>query len=504
MAYTKKTWENNKTKLNANNLNAIENGLEAAATKADEAAAKAAANTTTINGHTTAINGLTTSLNGLTTTVNNNKTAADSKFTSVENRIAAVEQVDSVQNSTISTLGTEITRVEGKFDSSVASLTSGQSTTNTNLNNHKNAKNNPHGVTAAQLNVFTKAETATLLSPGKVYTLLPQNNGSTTTTTSISNLGIGKQRVIVNIPQIEITDSGGTPCDGALWRLTEDYTSGIELYSDSDLDSFTDQADGRPYEIIDFDEEGSTFSAHYNGLPDNYLENMKYIYMVYTHIHSGWALNYSGDDAHQAFITIICYSPSLNKFFLVPTGYNGQTYEHFAFNLLEDRYLLIKGNYVYYKVVDLKKYADDLEFWSLGINFNTEYATSGTIEIIPTQCTSCVKFTLTSGSGTSLVPNTALPLANRDYVFEINASSSSAVIGATGYGQSHVLELETRYATNDNISVSSMSDHKYINSVTEQRELDFKIKNAVNNLIVTGTADPDGSTPGLLYFKYLP
>lgn len=503
MAYTKKTWKNNETKLNAANLNAIENGLEVAATKADEAAAKAASNTTTINGHTTAINGLTTSLNSLTTTVNSNKTDANNKFTSVENRIAAVEQVNGTQNSTISTLGTEITRVEGKFDSSVASLTSGQSTTNTNLNNHKNAKNNPHGVTAAQLNVFTKAETATLLSPGKVYTSLPQNNSSTITTTSISNLGIGRQRVIVNIPQLNITDQDGTPGDGALWRLTEDHTSGIELYSDSDLDSFTDQADGRPYEIIDFDEEGSTFSAHYNVLPDNYLENMKYIYMEYTNKSSGWAL-YSSDDASQAFITIICYSQSLNKFFLVPIGYNGQTFEHFAFTRLGNRYLLIKGNYVYRKVVYLKKYADDLEFWSLGINFNTTYATSGTIEIIPTECNSCVRFTLTSGSGTSLVPNTALPLANRDYVFEINASSSSAVIGATGYGQSHVLELETRYATNDNISVSSMSDHKYINSATEQRELDFKIKNAVNNLIVTGTADPDGSTPGLLYFKYLP
>lgn len=502
MAYTKKTWKNNETKLNAANLNAIENGLAAAATKADEAAAKAASNTTTINGHTTAINGLTTSLNSLTTTVNNNKTDANSKFTSVENRIAAVEQVNGTQNSTISTLGTEITRVEGKFDSSVASLTSGQSTTNTNLNNHKNAKNNPHEVTAAQLNVFTKAETATLLSPGKVYTSLPQNNGSTTTTTSISNLGIGKQRVIVNIPQIEITDSGGTPCDGALWRLTEDYTSSINLDAEIDFDNFTVAADGRPYEIINFDEEGLTFSAQYSYLPENYLGNMKYMYQVYSQINHGWALNYSGDDAYQAFITIICYSPSLNKFFLVPTGYNGQTYEHFAFNLLEDRYLLIKGNYVYYKVVDLKKYAYDLEFWSLGINFSAMY--TGYVEIIPTQCTSCVKFTLTSGSGTSLVPNTTLPLANRDYVFEINASSSSAVIGATGYGQSHVLELETRYATNDNISVSSMSDHKYINSVTEQRELDFKIKNAVNNLIVTGTADPDGSTPGLLYFKYLP
>lgn len=504
MAYTKKTWKNSETRLSAENLNTIENGLEAAATKADEAAAKAASNTTTINGHTTAINGLTTSLNGLTTTVNNNKTDANSKFTSVENRIAAVEQVNGTQNSTISTLGTEITRVEGKFDSSVASLTSGQSTTNTNLNNHKNAKNNPHEVTAAQLNVFTKAETATLLSPGKVYTSLPQNNSSTITTTSISNLGIGRQRVIVNIPQLNITDPEGTPGDGALWRLTEDHTSGIDLLTDVDFDSFTFAADGRPYEIIDFDEEGSTFSAHYNVLPDNYLGNMRYIYRVYTNTNSGWALNYGSDDAYEAFITIICYSPSLNKFFLVPTGYNGQTYEHFAFNFLEDRYLLIKGNYVYRKVVDLKKYAYDMEFWSLGINFNATYAISGNVEIIPTQCTSCVKFTLTSGSGTSLVPNTALPLANRDYVFEINASSSSAVIGATGYGQSHILELETRYATNDNISISSMSNHTYINSATEQKELDFKIKNAVNNLIVTGTADPDASTPGLLYFKYLP
>ena len=502
MAYTKKTWKNNETKLNAENLNAIEAGIEAAAAKADEATAKAASNTTTINGHTTAINGLTMSLNSLTTTVNSNKTDANSKFTSVENRIAAVEQVNGTQNSTISTLGTEITRVEGKFDSSVASLTSGQSTTNTNLNNHKNAKNNPHGVTAAQLNVFTKAETATLLSPGKVYTSLPQNNGSTITTTSISNLGIGRQRVIVNIPQINITDSGGTPLGSTLWRLTEDHTSSVNLDAVIDFDNFTAAADGRPYEIINFDEEGSTFSAHYNVLPENYLGNMKYMYLVYSQINHGWALNYSSDDAYQAFITIICYSPSLNKFFLVPTGYNGETYEHFAFNLLEDRYLLIKGNQVYYKVVDLKKYAYDLEFWSLGINFSAMY--TGYVEIFPTQCTDCVKFTLTSGSGTSLVPNTALPLANRDYVFEINASSSSAVIGATGYGQSHVLELETSYATNDNISISSMSNHTYINSAAEQKELDFKIKNAVNNLIVTGTADPDGSTPGLLYFKYLP
>ena len=503
MAYSKKIWKNNVTKLNAANLNTIENGLEAAATKADEAAAKAASNTTTINGHTTAINGLTTSLNGLTTTVNNNKTAADSKFTSVENRIAAVEQVDSVQNSTISTLGTEITRVEGKFDSSVASLTSGQSTTNTNLNNHKNAKNNPHGVTAAQLNVFTKAETATLLSPGKVYTLLPQNNGSSTTTTSISNLGIGKQRVIVNVPKIAYDDSDVTPSLNSLWRLAEYHDEAIGVTKDVDFDAFMDAADGRPYEIIDTTEDGSAFSDHYNDRPDNYLGNMQYLYQVYSHIYPGWALDYSSDDAFCAFITIICYSQSLDKFFLFPVGYNGSTFEHFVFCNL-DGYLLIKGNAVYRKVVNLKKYVDDLEFWSLGFNFNSQYANSGQLSIIPAGVSGCASFILVSADGEPLIPHTQLPLANHDYIFEINAPSSSAFISASGYGQSEILELVTSYATADNISVSMLSNHAFTDSIKEQKELDFKIKNAVNNLIVTGTADPDGSTPGLLYFKYLP
>ena len=508
MAYTKKTWKNNETKLSAENLNAIEAGIEAAAAKADEATAKAASNTTAINGHTTAINGLTTSLNSLTTTVNNNKTDANSKFTSVENRIAAVEQVNGTQNSTISTLGTEITRVEGKFDSSVASLTSGQSTTNTNLNNHKNAKNNPHGVTAAQVGAYSKTEIDTINSSHSVAVTITTGDTSDQIV-NVDNVSPLPQKILIkttkesDLEQDDWSYSGG---GNSLWTI--DYSSTVLHTLDEDSDFGYNLASSVSNHTIDFikkDINGDDIIAYnstsYNTIPDNYLSTMRFIYPVYTNNSSGFSLRYD-DGAYYCFITLILRSDSQKKLYLVPVGINGALYERLMFSIISNRYLLIKGNYVFKKVVDLKAYGDDLVFYSMGFHNLTDGGTVELHDVTPKY----PSFALYSDMGETVVPSTPLlstgtyevditPPADFDY-FIYFIQNSNPYIGISNNlqyapGNSNLMSLGR--------NIPSSIDMDKLN-----RDMELKAQLAVKQLINVGTSDPDASTPGLLYFKYLP
>lgn len=511
MAYTKKTWKNNETKLNAANLNAIENGLEAAATKADEAAAKAASNTTTINGHTTAINGLTTSLNGLTTTVNNNKTAADSKFTSVENRIAAVEQVDSTQNSTISTLGTEITRVEGKFDSSVANLTSSISTTNTNLNSHKNAKNNPHGVTATQVGAYSKTEIDTINSaaihqcPTMLYSDSTRNY-----TYNIDDISRVPQKLLINTDKTYDAAMGYTTTGpNALWNLVYSDTF-MDLGVDGWFGDFETTFSGYTYDLIKKDINSENIINYdstdpYARIPENYLSTMQCVYPVYVHGSTGFSTNGSGDDATGCYTSLIFESPSQHKLYIVPCGTNNGLYERLMFHIVSDRYLLIQGNFVYKRVVDLKAYGDDLVFHSIGFN---NISMSGAVRLLSINAKYPIFALYTDLGETMISPKPLLSVGT----YEIDFNPSVAV---------NDYEYLIYYFENPNINISIKNSIQYARNSSNlislgrnipssidmdklNRDMELKAQLAVKQLINVGTSDPDASTPGLLYFKYLP
>lgn len=503
MAYTKKTWKNSETRLSAENLNTIENGLEAAATKADEAAATAAANTTTINGHTTAINGLTTSLNGLTTTVNNNKTNADSKFTSVENRIAAVEQVNNTQNGTINTLGTEITRVENKFDSSVATITANHSSLSSAFTSHASNTNNPHQVTAAQTGAFSKTEINTLLSPCIKESI--STNGSTAlATTSGLDLSTGKQNVIITpIKAVTALNTEQEYNEGpnAMWYLTE-LLSGNEVNTE-ELSSFSSLLSNCSYDIINIAEDGSTI-CEANNYPVNYISDMQYVDPTYIATSNGWALPTAGISTaftYGAFVTIIMYSPLQRKYFLIPTGFNSGTYERLRFYFLDNRYLLIHGNCVYKYSIDLARYGNDIEFFSLGFNGLNNTYTTATFK--PTEA-HCASFILTDPSGNSTIPTTYVTTSAQEYVFNINPSSSEYTLGFQGYGQQYSASLRMQYARNDSANLIRLGKNIPTNQEELDKDLDIKVKRALSDLISTGTGDPNASTPGLLYFKYLP
>lgn len=520
MAYTKKTWKNSETKLSASNLNDIETGLESAAKKADDAAAQASANLSSINGHTTAINGLTTSLNSLTTTVNNNKTNADSKFTSVENRIAAAEQVNNTQNSTISTLGTEISRVEGKFDSSVASLTSGQSTTNTNLNNHKNAKNNPHEVTAAQVGAYSKDEINAINSADEIDDIIILPDDQTRDhTVNINNISKLPQKLLINTAKLIDSENGTGPMDteysyagaGAhsLWTL--DYDTSVDLYNLAvdgafgyDLAAYSS---GFTFDFIKKDINGEDiidYNSSYNTtIPDNYLSTMYYIYPVYVHGSSGFSLEYDDTDASfSCFITLIFESASQNKLYLVPVGVNGGLYERLMFSIVSDRYLLIKGNYVFKRVVDLKAYGDDLVFHSMGFHY---ISTSGTLSLHPATPT-YPSFTLYTNTGAAVTPTTAL-LSTGTYEVEITPSSDFDYL-IYRFTNSNIrigISNSVQYAP-DNSNLMSLGRNipSSIDMDKLNRDVELKAQLAVKQLINVGTSDPSANTPGLLYFKYLP
>ena len=513
MAYTKKTWKNSETRLSAENLNTIENGLEAAATKADEAAAKAASNTTIINGHTTAINGLTLSLNGLTTTVNSNKIDANSKFTSVENRIAAVEQKNSTQDGSISSVKARIAAVEQKNstqDGSISSLSNSVATINSNhsslssaFTSHKNSSNNPHNVTAAQTGAYSKTEINTLLAP-IIRSLTSTAGSAELATASISNISTGEQNIIITLSKssaendFESSFHGGS---AAMWYLTENSTATHTLNIAIDFEQFSSLLYNCSYEILnDIHNILSTISSSYT-YPDNYITNMRYVSPVYAKTANGWALHCCDDAASGSFVTIILYSPSQHRYFLIPTGTNGDIHEHLSFYFLDNRYLLVCGQSVYKYSIDLAPYGDDLELYSLGFNnFDSSYSS---VNLHQTTA-HCASFILTDGSGTTIIPTTYIPTSNCEYVFNIEPSTSQCILGLQGYNQPYSATLLMQYAENSATALIALGKNIPAKQEESCKDLDIKVQRALSNLISTGTGDPDASTPGLLYFKYLP
>lgn len=501
MAYSKKTWKNSVTKLNAANLNTIESGLEAAATKADEAAAKATANTTTINGHTTAINGLTTSLNGLTTTVNNNKTDTNSRFTSVENRIAAVEQINDTQNSTISTLGTEIIRVEGKFDNSVASLTSSTNSIGGILREHQENTANPHSVTAEQVGAYTKVAIDDKLTPTKSITLSPGLD--TANVTTINDINAQSHKVILELGTTgqkyvpAILPTGGT------------FSGLIRPIS---IDCCNQLADAFPNYVYEYSEGG--------GWTDKItIDELHFVYPTYSKERSGWhlATSHWQSDGGMAYyddsedfsdnehvkVCLLLKNDVLKKFYILDFGSNYSSYESFGYYDLGDK-IIVECNYNTSYLIDLSDYPEGTEFYTIGLDFAD---VNNVYKLCEISTPDIPYFALYDSSGGCLA-NTALFKGGR-YEFDIASTSSSVYtefygIRAGAYGSDVFPANATFSYLPNNSNLAFLVKHISKDTAGLDTLISKSVKSELTNLITTGIADPDASTPGLLYFKYLP
>lgn len=488
MAYNKTTWVDFETKLTAANLNKIENGLADASAKADNA-------TNTINSWG-ASTGPVGKVPGLVEDVQDHNTRLNTIELDLYAENDGIEDRLDVAEGDIDDLETEVATIKQSHGSSL-------STIGTGLSGHISNKNNPHEVTPAQLGVYTKTEVDMRLSPNTAVLNLTRETTSYDTLV-MNDVHLGKQRVLLTANKTDL--AGDTYMDHsgyetALWYLTETDTPTWNVDLDTDMDHFSNLLSNCSYEIINETMDGIKIMCDQ---PD-YISSMRYVYPVYATTSYGWALNYCSDAAYYAYATIILYSPSQHRYFLVPTGVNGGTYEHLMFYLLDERYLLVRGNYVYLRTFDLKRYGDDLELYSIGFNGagadnGYDYDTS-VIELKETHA-ECASFLLESTNGVSIIPMTSIPLANREFSFDIGTSSTNAVFSTYGYDQPYPLVFTLQYARNDSDLVS-LGKNVPISTDEFTKELDIKIKRALFDLISTGTGDPDASTPGRLYFKYL-
>jgi hypothetical protein len=172
------------------------------------------------------------------------------------------------------------------------------------------------------------------------------------------------------------------------------------------------------------------------------------------------------------------------------------------FSTVSDRYLLIKGNYVFKRVVDLKAYGDDLVFHSMGFHY---ISPSGTLSLHPATPT-YPSFALYSDTGLPIIPPQAL-LSTGTYEAEITLPSDFDYL-IYHFANSNIkigVSNSVQYAP-DNSNLMSLGRNipSSIDINKLNRDVELKAQLAVKQLINVGTSDPSASTPGLLYFKYLP
>lgn len=155
MAYTHRTWENDITQLNADNLNNIEDGIQQAIDKGTENATKIQTNTTNIGNNTSAIN-----------THTSNKSNPHSVTASQVGAYTKTETDINIDNASSAILSSLITHTNNK--SNPHSVTASQigTYTTTQIDNKISAnsavthianKSNPHAVTAEQVDTYNKA-----------------------------------------------------------------------------------------------------------------------------------------------------------------------------------------------------------------------------------------------------------------------------------------------------------------------------------------------------------
>ena len=486
MAYNKTTWVDFETKLTAANLNKIENGLADASAKADNA-------TNTINSWG-ASTGPVGKVPGLVEDVQDHNTRLNTIELDLYAENDGIEDRLDVAEGDIDDLETEVATIKQSHGSTLSTIESV-------LSGHLSDKSNPHKVTPAQLGVYTQSEVDTRLSAGFLTAHLDLASSSYDTVTA-QDMCVGEQRIIVKATKTDTTTDPFADYLGgfnSLWTMDESNDPDYYIDVDADMDQFSTLLSNCSYEIIRETADGIVVDY----TCDDYLSSMRYIYPECATINGGWALNYATDAAYYSFVTIILYSPSQRRYFLVPTGTNGNSHEHLMFYLLDNRYLLVRGNYVYQYTFDLKHYGDDLEFYSLGFNgggdssINDKY----TIALKPTNV-GCANFILDSFTGASIIPYTYMPLANYEYEFDIMSNSMGCVFSTYGYTQSYPLEIVMQYAKYHS-GLMALGRNIPVNQEKLDKELDIKIKRALFDLISTGTGDPDASTPGRLYFKYL-
>lgn len=449
MAYVKKTWENDITQLNADNLNNIENGIQ-------EALDSASTNATNISTVTKATETNASLISGL-----------EEDISDLNTRVGTAEENIVTNRGNIENLETDVSRLE----SSIMGIQENVNPIGEGLLQHITNYENPHRVTASQVGSYTKSEVDALLE-------------DVDATVSVDSVKTGMCSTLTNITLDNIS-----PKPHNLYIKVENQqdTSG-QLWTHM-AGSFIDEV---------------SMSGIYDTL--------------------GWNLQSRPDvSISQLKLKDIACSTftSYDNVRVLDTDYN----QYGLMFMWAD--IAYRSGYEFVLVLD--NVDRDQVFV---VNFGTQYTEisayiSGTKLCV---CTDGDKQSIDVPSGTKIRTFGYVSdggIAN-GYVNVMYVTQSSFQFDATTIGSKILYEDGTYYLPiNENnipntpnhtaylinttgipvyYEIGYMKDTELVNILkyVPKSEVDKEdIINEIQNVISCGTEDPDGSTPGLFYFKFV-
>ena len=478
MAYTKKTWVNNKTKLNAENLNALETGLASTSSLADENATKVAAHGTTLNTLNTGFNNLsgkvdnviTNDLQGLNSQLDDHAEALDDVNTQFNNQANWNNEFLAVQQDTME----EVANV-------AASLSS-----------HVNSRANPHAVTAAQVNAYDKQAIDEKLSPVAVHSV----NGATAMhSTTLPNFGRFEQTV-----KFEIT-SRDSYAGNFLWRIS----TGSVIINNANLASSVvaqspvsanmllpeytyEQLDSGISDAINITD--STMWQTFSVLPNTRLNS-----------------RISFTTAPQVMLCL--ENDTLKKNFFVLLGYDNS----FSYCLVDNQLFIQRESHADKYMIEVPEgcsvgnlYIKNATYDASNTTFTNYYAMLDRCNLLVQdadfQGTNFGGYIYKSGTYYSVFK--PLPIEESSWPDpEGSAEDNPYSVHYDYLNTAAVLsDFKISYFKN-NSNLGSIIGMCPGSAMTED-EIKEEVKTTLKDLIATGIADPEESTPGLFYFKYLP
>lgn len=464
MAYTKKVWTDDLTNLSAENLNNLEDGLAEASVKVEEASAA-------VLQHAENLTGLNESLEKLTT-----------DFDKVSSDSSVMQQ--QIEDNTFA-LGGHAEALEGQkqWRQEIEILFDGLSTeideNHAAALEHAHDKGNPHNITPDQIGAYTCQEVDDKLSP----------------VTTVSNVGtnfidvmcpsIGQFAHNIRLELKSHDEFAG----GALWEISagEAHKTGIydfiSLYTDTILGSA-----GYTWQQLDSGIEGMVT------LSNSDLRNLSAVPVAC--ITSSFGVTALFSDTPNLVIDLV--NDKLKKHYFIPIGAEN----NLRLVVNDDRLFIRRGTFRDKYVIELPQ----------GTKINTILLENGTYS---SGCygsyyvATLQKYTFTLSDNDGTVASSDVIFQEGSYLLPYKPTQETQrddfIVSGHLLGSATDIEIEYKlsYFRNDTNLHEILNLSSDLTSA-EKEQTTFDVKKEFESLITVGVADPDITTPGVLYFKYLP
>lgn len=461
MSYLKTTWVDDSTPLSAENLNKIEDALSIAYDTAERASSTASENNQLLSNLSETVTDLDETVDGLN------------------------EQLDNLINKTIPE---HINNANQNFGL-IASLSGDLGTISSSFGAHTSA-DNPHAITAAKINTYTATEIDGKLDPVKTI----QGKTATGSTTGVSlvlpceNIGCFSQNLILDVKSHD-TFSGGY-----LW----DIFSGTSIASitASSLSTTLFQDSGFIWQQINADIPGVTTTIN-----ESFLSTLKAIPKTSLPSNENGSDTLFGGCAAITFnknvnIVIALRNVSLGTYYLIPVGTDNDIRVYVYNNKLFIRRATAKTKHI----IDVP---EGTKLFTVFLD-NTTVNTSTTCSIKYSSINAySVSFACTGGTAASLTNMYQEGSYIIPYKYVAPATGTTFSVTGTLSGVSSVEAECTLSYFKDGTNLNKMLKFYETTAVNEEN-LKTATQKELQKLINIGTVDPAASTPGLVYFKYLP